>query len=175
MIPVVVFSNDKIAGQLKKALSDFFITSLVSENSIDIVENSQILLLQNKEKHNAKIEGIAIFSDTCGFDIQSCSCSIAIVDNSDTKRTEVNSNTQYITCGMSGKDTITFSSIDEQEVCVSLLREVKDINNNEIEPFEVSIASRSGIAEYSSFSLLALVALLTVLGENISGKKLLLK
>lgn len=175
MIPVVVFSNDKIAGQLKRALSEFFVTSLVSEKSIDIVQNSQILLLQNNVKHNTKIEGIAILSDTFGFATDGCSCSIAIVDNSDPKRTEVYSNTQYITCGMSGKDTITFSSIDEREVCVSLLREIKDINNNEIEPFEVSIASKSDIAEYSPFSLLALVALLTVLGENISGKKLLLK
>ena len=87
----------------------------------------------------------------------------------------VDEKTQYITCGMCGRDTINFSSIEEREVSVSLMREIKDIYGNIIEPFEVSISSKSNISNYSSFSLLCIVALLSLLGKNVSGKQLVLK
>ena len=176
MIPILVFSNDKIAGQIKRALEEFFSTSLVCENWIDVVQNTQILLLQHKTNQNLKTDGIAVFSDSFSSNSEICTCSTAIVDSSSCRYINIDSKAQYITCGMSTKDAITFSSIDDREVCISLLREIRDIYGNEIEPFEVSIETDGNITSaYSPFSLLAFVALTTVLGKNISGQKLFLK
>lgn len=175
MIPIVVFSNDKITNQLKSLLGNFFSISTVCEKETEVLKNAQILLLQHKTKQRVKTDGIAIFSSSFYPDSKEHLCSIAVVDSSNCKYIDIGTKTQYITCGMSTKDTITFSSIEDREVCVSLLRGIKDIYGNEIEPFEVLIETCENLSNYTPFSLLTLVAVLTVLGKNISGKKLFLK
>lgn len=173
MLPIVVFSNEKVVGQLKSGLDNFVKTSIFSENAVEILEFSKVLLLQQKAiVQNAKIDGIAIICGSCSALVE---CSIAIVDSSNSKDVEIDSKSQYITCGMGAKDTITFSSISTREVCISILRMVRDVFGNEIDPFEVSLLLEDGAATYPPFVLLAIVAILTVLGVNLAGRRVVLK
>ena len=178
MIPIVVFSGGKVIEQLKRAMEDFFTVSIISDRQIQLFSSSELLIVQStKSDIYVECNGVLVILDQCDANIEKFSGFAVIVDN--IKKSpliaSVNEKAQYITCGMSGRDTINFSSIDEREVSVSLMRDIKDINGNIIEPFEVSISSKSDISNYSNFSLLCLVALLSLLGKNISGKQLVLK
>lgn len=178
MIPIVVFSSSKVAEQLKKAMEDFFTVSIISDRQTQLFTSSELLIVQ-RTKNGISVEGDGVLAilGQCEANIENFSGFAVITDN--VKRTppiaSVNEKTQYITCGMSGMDTVNFSSIDEREVSVSLMRDIKDIHGNIIEPFEVRILSKSEISKYSNLTLLCLVALLSLLGKNISGKQLVLK
>ena len=180
MIPIVVFSSGKVAEQLKRVMEDFFTVSIISDRKIQLFSSSELLIVQRgKNDIYVECDGVLAVLDQCDANIENFSGFAVIVDNINIKKSpfiaSVNEKAQYITCGMSGMDTINFSSIDEREVSVSLMREIKDIYGNVIEPFEVSISSKSEISKYSNFSLLCLVALLSLLGKNISGKQLVIK
>ena len=55
-------------------------------------------------------------------------------------------------CGLSGKDTFTFSSRSETSACVALMREVKDVFGKTVEPMELPIELP---APANDFALLA--------------------
>ena len=46
---------------------------------------------------------------------------------------------QVITCGVKEKDTVTFSSIEEDSIILNIQRAIKNIRNNNIEPSERKI------------------------------------
>lgn len=69
-----------------------------------------------------------------------------------------------ITCGLSSKDTFTFSSKEEESAVVSLMRSVKSIYGHTIEPMEVPIGFPS---KTDDFTLLAYMASL-ILTETIT-------
>lgn len=46
---------------------------------------------------------------------------------------------QIITCGLKEKDTITFSSIEEDNIILNVQRTIKNIKNECVEPFEKKI------------------------------------
>jgi hypothetical protein len=46
---------------------------------------------------------------------------------------------QVITCGLKEKDTVTFSSIEEDNIILNVQRTIKNIENKGIEPFEKKI------------------------------------
>jgi len=175
MIPVVVFSNEKFAVQLRRTLGELCTTSYISDREIKINKNSQLLLVERKKiKSDTEPDGILVICQRhncvseCGFS------SIVIADSSNKtfKSFLIDSETEYITCGMSSMDTVNFSSIHDQEVSVSVMRNVKDINGNTVEPFEVSIFSKTDISKYPPFYLLSFVALATVLGITLDGKRI---
>lgn len=178
MIPIVVFSSEKFALQLQKTLSEIYELSFVSEKKIIINNSAQfILVVKQRIETDMEADGVFVVCDKgkcgceCGFD------SIAIVDSSNKslKNFLLDCETEYITCGMNSKDTISFSSIHEQEVTVSVMRTIKDINGNTIEPFETTIISKSDISKYSPFYLLSLVALVSILGNDLDGNKLVIE
>lgn len=177
MFPIVVVSNEKIVKQLAEILSLFFRISVVAEDMIDIDKNSDVLIIKAKDIKGLKLDrGILILSDSYEVSLEKCICPIIIADGSrNFLHEKIDSRTQYITCGMSGKDTISFSSIDIDEVTVSLMRELKKINGETAEPFEISVCSKTNVSNYSPFSILCAVACVTVLGVTIDELKLYLK
>lgn len=46
---------------------------------------------------------------------------------------------QVITCGLKEKDTVTFSSIEEDNIILNVQRTIKNIKNEGVEPFEKKI------------------------------------
>ena len=72
-----------------------------------------------------------------------------------------------ITCGLSSKDTITFSSKEEESAVISLMRSVKSIYGHTIEPMEIPI---SFPPKTDDFILLAFTASL-ILTETVNVQK----
>lgn len=178
MIPIIVFSNEKFALQLQKALSEIYELSFVSEKKIIINKSAQfILVVKRRIETDAEANGIFIICDKVKSNFERDFSSIAIVDSSNKslKNFLLDCETEYITCGMNSRDTFSFSSIHEQEVTVSVMRTIKDINGNTIEPFETTIISKSDISKYSPFYLLSLVALVSILGNDLDGNKLVIE
>ncbi len=177
MIPIVVVSNEKTVKQLAEILSLFFTISVVAEENIQVDTNCDILIIKTTDIKELKLDrGILILSDSCEAALEECICPVIIADgNRAFLHEKTDSKTQYITCGMSAKDTISFSSIDIDEVSVSLMRELKKINGEVAEPFEVTVCSKTSITNYSPFCLLCAVATITVLGATINGLKLCLE
>lgn len=176
MIPIVVFSQEDISGQLGKDLGRFFTISTIGENSILFDEKSEILII-NADKQTCcdASNGILILGDTKHKEKCKSCCSVIIVDSSDMSLPDIDNRmpTQCITCGMSSKDTISFSSLDENEASISLMREIRDIQGNVVEPFEMTVRSKSSIDRYSPFYLLCIVALVIVLGKTATGFEIL--
>lgn len=177
MVPVVVVSSEKTVKQLEGILSLFFTVSVIEEHKIDIDLNCEILIINTNNIKDLKLDnGILILSDSCDTALEKCKCPVIIADgNRGFLHEKIDSKTQYITCGMSVKDTISFSSIDIDEVSVSLMREIKKIDGESIEPFEISVSSKNKISNYSPFCILCAIALITVLGVTINGLKLYLE
>lgn len=177
MLPIVAVTNEKTVKQLAEILNQFFTVSVVTDNIIKIETNSKVLLVNSNNIRELKLDdGILIVSDSCETIFEECFCPIVIADGNKSFLCEkINSKTQYITCGMSAKDTISFSSIDVDEVSVCLMREIKKLNGETVEPYEVTVYSKTNIANYSPFCLLCAFALITVLGVSINGLKLCLE
>ena len=72
-----------------------------------------------------------------------------------------------ITCGLSSKDTFTFSSKEEESAVVALMRSVKSVYGHTIEPMEVPITFPP---KTDDFTLLSYMASL-ILTETISAQK----
>ena len=72
-----------------------------------------------------------------------------------------------ITCGLSSKDTFTFSSKEEESAVVALMRSVKSVYGHTIEPMEVPITFPP---KTDDFTLLSYMASL-ILTETISTQK----
>lgn len=69
---------------------------------------------------------------------------------------------QTITCGLSSKDTVTFSSNSEDTAVISLLREIERVDNLPQEPMDVPVTFPQGT---DGFSLLAATAALILTGK----------
>lgn len=74
---------------------------------------------------------------------------------------------QTVTCGLSCKDTVTFSSKSEEEAVVSLMRGVPGLNGEMLEPMDVPITFPP---ESGDYPLLACTAALLLAGA-ITGEE----
>ena len=86
---------------------------------------------------------------------------IAIVSGDCGKAVEslMSSNTTAITCGMSLRDTLTFSSIHDSGAVVSLQRAILTVFGHAVEPFEFPIRWESREDPYLALSICAVLLL----------------
>ena len=70
--------------------------------------------------------------------------------------------TPVISCGMSGKNTITLSSLESNIPLITLQRRITDLKGKVIEPAEFKIALKD---YYSPFSIMASVTILLLEGR----------
>ena len=87
---------------------------------------------------------------------------IAASDNTGLLRILAKQHAHVITCGMSPKDTFTYSGKNESSISVSLQRELASWNSGRIEPMEVVFTFSQ---EYSDYDLLAYSAIAVLLGN----------
>ena len=66
-----------------------------------------------------------------------------------------------VTCGLSGKDTVTFSSREEGRAVISLMREVTGPAGIRVEPMDLPVNIPKGVGDYP---ILACGAALMLLG-----------
>lgn len=70
------------------------------------------------------------------------------------------------TCGFSGKDYVTFSSREEENVVVSLQRSVPFADGAACEPFEIPCCAEEPLEDYTLLSCVLALILLRELDEN---------
>lgn len=79
---------------------------------------------------------------------------------------------QTVTCGLSQKDTVTFSSLESRCAAVSLQRGLKTIDGTDIGPADVPV---SFLTPHEGYSLLAGIAVLLLSGVTFPDEGLKLK
>lgn len=170
---VVIFGNaadHSLAKTITKTLSQFGNTIFSGHGriSISISENNSVPLfficetdtLQYVDTQNAviilkeNIEGT--IADWDNIDL----AAIISSDNDSGLIQLANHNINVITCGMSGKDTITISSKSEGVTMISIQRIIHRLDGGIVEPMEIPV--RSG--NLSTYQILALCALFCVMG-----------
>lgn len=139
--------------------------NFISENKI-ITENEKLTIVSiNKPTKIMSKTGIAVFlNESEIFQNQTIPNSfIGICNEDNTSALEIckNNNLNVICCGMNSKNTVTFSSIKNNILLISLQRNIININNNEIEPCEYKIKLKRN---YHKFSILASFLILILNG-----------
>lgn len=72
-------------------------------------------------------------------------------------------NSTCISCGMSGNDSVTLSSISDTDAIISIQRSLTDINGKTIEPCDITVKFKQF---YDGFSLLSIFCFLILSGKN---------
>lgn len=71
-----------------------------------------------------------------------------------------------VTCGLSTKDTITFSSRDENSAVVSLQRSIRAIDGTIIEPMDIPCKITKKYSDYFVLGYVAILLLLNLVSQN---------
>lgn len=139
MNTVVLLGNDKVFGDSFSALlskkcgiihvTDKEITGNVSENSLLIIESNKkisltsgICILKNDCKKIPEIDGIFIIN-------RENARHLRLLEGRE----------NVISCGSSGRDTLTFSGLDDNYITLSLQRSLTALNGVVKEPFELPV------------------------------------
>lgn len=126
-----------------------------------VIDNQHI-----KNVHTNK--GIALFKNRVKqkveLDIPPSFYAVIDSDNSEAVNMLRGDGIQTVVCGLSQKDTVTFSSLENDRAVVSLQRGLKAIDGTDIDPVEVPIAFSGCKNEYP---ILAAVAVLLLCGAAI--------
>ncbi|HEX3025647.1 MAG TPA: hypothetical protein VHR42_00230 [Clostridia bacterium] len=80
-------------------------------------------------------------------------------DNADAIEMLQRNSMQTVTCGMSQKDTVTFSSLDSDRAVVSLQRELRSLSGTTIEPREFPVGFSKQPGEYQLLASAAVLLL----------------
>lgn len=96
---------------------------------------------------------------------------VAVADSANAEAVELLRKTGVcaVICGMSQKDSVTFSSLDAESAVVSVQRELRTLRGGTVEPGEISVAFTA--EPPSGYPLLAAVTVL-LLGEALGGRTL---
>ena len=99
---------------------------------------------------------------------------IAVIDSDNSEAADVllEDGIQTVTCGLSQKDTVTFSSLENDRAVVSLQRRLTALDGKEVEPVEFPVVCAPERREYP---LLAAVAVLLLTGVQMPKDGLILE
>ena len=75
-------------------------------------------------------------------------------------------NIKTITCGSLSKDTVTFSSKNDDEIVISLQRTINSIFSEEIEPFEIPIKKSQDDDDFTILAYIVLCVEIGVIDKN---------
>lgn len=142
----------------------------VSAESLSLIpekaKNPDFLIIDNPAITNVHIPvGIIVFRKSAifkqHFEIPSAYFAVTDSDNKDAVKVLRNDRIQTVTCGLSQKDTLTFSSLESDRAVISLQRGLKALDGSEIGPVDVPITFSPSHNEYP---LLAAIAVLLLTG-----------
>lgn len=165
---VLLFSNRK--SKLDKEIRDIltaFGADFITDKSVSATGGFfTVAVCYKKTEINIK-KGIALMlDDTKRFEGQIFPDGIiGICEDSNTSALSLfkSNHLPALTCGISHKNTVTFSSIGEKEFILTLQREIFDINGNKILPFDVKLKFQK---EYSLCAVLLSFSVLCLLGVS---------
>lgn len=176
MDTVLLYGNDKdnaVAGTLFAAVRAMGGAALhMTQKAVSLIppgaERPEFLVLEKSEMPEMHVGGgIIVFKQ--GLSVFQTNFTVpggfsAVVDpvNEEAVRLLKKSGLQTITCGMSLRDTLTFSSIDIDSAVVSLQRTINTLHAETVEPRELPIRFSRG---RDPFALLAAVGVLLLCGK----------
>ena len=152
----------------------------ICEESVAIVppkaKTLDFIVIDNKKIKNVHTQpGIALFRKHVprGQHIEIPPSFYAVIDSDNGEAADMlrGDGIQTVSCGLSQKDTVTFSSLENDCAVVSLQRGLKALDGTDIGPVEVPVAIAHSHSEYS---LLAAVAALLLSGVKMPEEGLLL-
>lgn len=163
---VILFSDRN--SNAEKEITDiltFVGADHISDKKVCYCKGAFTIISEYKKTELKLKKGIAVFCDnTERFAGQTFPQGIiGICEDTNTKALELfhKSRIPVISCGMSGKNTITLSSLGDDTLLATLQRSFTDNLGFEIEPAEFKIKLNKS---YSSFSVMASVAVLLLNG-----------
>jgi len=163
---VILFSNrkSKTEREIIEILKNFGAMH-ISDNSISDGDY-RFTVISLYKKTDLKIKkGIAIFSDdTQRFEEQYLPFGITGICEENNKHALnlfCKNKIPVITCGMGAKNTVTLSSLNNENLLISLQRTITETNGKSTEPAEFKINLKK---QYEPFSVMASVAVLLLLG-----------
>ncbi len=163
---VILFSSAKSA--VAKEITDIltaFGGSCISDKAVNLQNGKFTVICEHKTADLKINKGIAVIADdTDRFKNQVFPEGIiGICESGDKSALEIfeKNRIPVITCGMSGKNTVTFSSMEKNRVMLTLQRTVIGMDGTEIEPGEYKIELKR---EYNPFSVLSCTAILLLFG-----------
>lgn len=159
----------------KKLLSNLILKNLSTSYSITVINDTSVknigkgehlLLTEGTKLQNIMVpNAILLFDETFEPDpnlqVDSNSICIASSNNSHLLEKLAQNHARVITCGMSPKDTFTYSSKSETAISIAIQREIYNWEGQSIEPFELVFSLEKAVRSYD---LLAFAALLIISG-----------
>lgn len=152
----------------------------ICEESVSIIppkaKAPEFIVIDNQRIKNVHTQGgIALFKKHVPqrqhIEIPPAFFAVIDSDNSEAADMLRGDGIQTVTCGLSQKDTVTFSSLENDRAVVSLQRGLKALDGSDIEPVELPC---SFLPSHSEYPLLAAVAVLLLSNVAIPDEGLLL-
>ena len=164
---VILFADRK--SKTEKEIIEIltlFGASYISDKTVCSIEGAFTVVSEYKSISLKLDNGIAVICDiTDRFKNQHFPKGIiGICEDTNIKALNLflKNHTPVISCGMSGKNTVTLSSIDNNIPLITLQRRITDLNGKIIEPAEFKITLNK---TYSPFAVMASVAILLLEGQ----------
>jgi len=152
----------------------------ICEEAVSIIppkaKTPDFIVIDNQNIKNVHTQGgIALFKKHVPqrqhIEIPPAFFAVVNSDNSEAADMLRGDGVQTVTCGLSQKDTVTFSSLENDRAVVSLQRGLKSLDGSDIEPVEVPVSFSPAHGEYP---ILAAVAVLLLSGVSIPEHGLIL-
>lgn len=142
-------------------------TLYITSKSVSLLPPSasqpDLLIIDSSYIHDIHMEkGIVLFKrDVSGFELDLPKNFIAVVESDNDKGIEIlmKNGLQTITCGLSQRDTLTFSSMDTDRAVISLQREILSLFGENILPRELPITIKSSFSQYQILVAAAILLL----------------
>lgn len=169
-----------LGDKSETAFGDFLLHKLCKNFHVIFVTEKQVCdfgcgedLLLTEVESGGKVRtngGILVLKDCSDGNILDGMASIDVaILNSENKmqlKELAKKNSAAITCGASSKDTVTFSSKDEENLVVAVQRPIKTVGGEICEPLEVSIETKDCPNDYSALAYVAIATKIGIFNKN---------
>lgn len=173
MVNIILYGDIKdksITSKLCRALSDYDGVLYLSDAKVNRYGNlSEISFLiyecDNLNEITAP-NSIILFKSkqTNDFKIKLSASTISIMESTNQKAIAAihGNDSPCVSCGMSGNDSITLSSINDTDATISIQRSVSDIYGHIIEPCDIKVKLKHFC---DGFTLLSIIGVLIISGQ----------
>ena len=161
------YNEKQLLSLILKNLSAQYAITMTGENAIITTGSGEELFIHESVGLQTiqSPDTILVFSEHCipakPLQIDPSAICIASSGNTDLLKMLASTHARVITCGMSGKDTVTYSSKSDYALSISLQREILNCTGQTIEPLELVFSLEE---HYHSYELLTYAAILILLG-----------
>lgn len=136
--------NDEFIKQVYDKINNIVKCNLICDSHVVLEEESRFCVVSMKKLGKIKCKKLILiitrnFETMMPYINTDISAAVIFSQNQCEMKFLKDFNINTISCGMSTKDTVTFSSNDSISKVICLQREIYDINGNAIDPFDYPV------------------------------------